>query len=52
MTLTRFTPFRGGLNDVAVLQNRLNSIFQDFTKSEAGLGIAGGRKLCPGGGCV
>ncbi len=32
MTLTRFTPLRGGLNDVAVLQNRLNSIFQDFTR--------------------
>jgi HSP20 family protein len=30
MTLTRFVPFRSGLNDVAVLQNRLNSIFQDF----------------------
>ena len=29
MTLTRFTPF----NDVAVLQNRLNSIFHDFTRT-------------------
>jgi len=32
MTLTRFTPFRSGLNDMAVLQNRLNSIFQDFAR--------------------
>ena len=30
MTITRFVPFRRGLNDVAVLQNRLNSIFHDF----------------------
>ena len=36
MTLTRFTPFRSGLNDVAVLQNRLNAIFQDFGRPEAG----------------
>jgi HSP20 family protein len=34
MTLTRFVPFRSGLNDVAVLQNRLNSIFQDFARPE------------------
>lgn len=32
MTITRFTPFRSGLEDVAVLQNRLNSIFQDFAR--------------------
>jgi HSP20 family protein len=32
MTITRFTPFRSGLSDVAVLQNRLNSIFQDFAR--------------------
>ena len=31
MTITRFTPFRGPLSDVALLQNRLNSIFQDFS---------------------
>jgi HSP20 family protein len=31
-TMTRFTPFRSGLSDVAVLQNRLNSIFQDFAR--------------------
>lgn len=34
MTMTRFVPFRSGLNDVAVLQNRLNSIFQDFARPE------------------
>ena len=32
MTMTRFVPFRSGLNDVAVLQNRLNSIFNDFAR--------------------
>ncbi|MHB1699572.1 MAG: Hsp20/alpha crystallin family protein [Acidobacteriaceae bacterium] len=30
-TITRFTPF----HDVAVLQNRLNSIFNDFAKADA-----------------
>lgn len=30
-TITRFTPF----HDVAVLQNRLNSIFHDFAKTDA-----------------
>lgn len=34
MTMTRFVPFRSGLNDVAVLQNRLNSIFHDFAGPE------------------
>ena len=34
MTMTRFVPFRSGLNDVAVLQNRLNSIFHDFARLE------------------
>jgi len=29
-TMTRFVPFRSALSDVAVLQNRLNSIFNDF----------------------
>jgi HSP20 family protein len=33
-TMTRFVPFRSGLNDVAVLQNRLNSIFNDFARPE------------------
>jgi HSP20 family protein len=32
MTMTRFVPFRSNLNDVAVLQNRLNSIFHDFAR--------------------
>jgi HSP20 family protein len=35
MTLTRFVPFRSPLADVAVLQNRLNSIFNDFARPEA-----------------
>jgi len=34
MTLTRFVPFRSPLADVAVLQNRLNSIFNDFAQPE------------------
>jgi HSP20 family protein len=34
MTMTRFVPFRSGLGDVAVLQNRLNSIFNDFSLPE------------------
>lgn len=32
MTITRFAPFRSSLEDVAVLQNRLNSIFHDFAR--------------------
>ncbi len=32
MTITRLSPFRSGLEDVAVLQNRLNSIFHDFAR--------------------
>jgi len=35
MTLTRFVPYRSPLADVAVLQNRLNSIFSDFARPEA-----------------
>jgi HSP20 family protein len=31
MTITRFAPFRSPISDVALLQNRLNSIFQDFS---------------------
>jgi HSP20 family protein len=31
-TMTRFVPFRTPLNDVTVLQNRLNSIFADFAR--------------------
>jgi len=33
-TLARFVPFRSPLADVAVLQNRLNSIFNDFARPE------------------
>ncbi len=32
MTITRFSPFRTPLSDVALLQNRLNSIFHDFPR--------------------
>ena len=32
MTITRFAPFRSSLEDVTVLQNRLNSIFHDFAR--------------------
>ena len=35
-TMTRFVPFRAAMGDVAVLQNRLNSIFNDFARPEAG----------------
>lgn len=41
-TLTRFVPFRSPLQDVAVLQNRLNSIFNDFARPEAGDEIMSG----------
>src|ERR1700733_790739 len=33
-TLTRFVPFRSSLADMTVLQNRLNSIFNDFAMPE------------------
>lgn len=33
-TLTRFVPFRSPLADVAVLQNRLTSIFNDFARPD------------------
>jgi HSP20 family protein len=36
-TMTRFVPFRSPLEGVAVLQNRLNSIFNDFTGSNGEL---------------
>ena len=36
-TMTRFIPFRSPLEGVAVLQNRLNSIFNDFTSSNGEL---------------
>jgi HSP20 family protein len=34
-TMTRFVPFRSPLQDVAVLQDRLNSIFNDFARPES-----------------
>jgi HSP20 family protein len=36
-TMTRFVPFRSPLDGVAVLQNRLNSIFSDFASSNGEL---------------
>jgi HSP20 family protein len=44
-SVTRFVPFRAAaVNDVAVLQNRLNSIFQDFARpaSEMNESLAAG----------
>ena len=32
MAMTRLVPFGSGLNDVAMLQNRLNSIFHEFSR--------------------
>jgi HSP20 family protein len=34
-SVTRFSPFRSSFNDLAVLQNRLNSIFSDFGRPES-----------------
>jgi HSP20 family protein len=42
MTITRFTPF----SDVAVLQNRLNSIFHDFNRPQSA--ADGGESLSAG----
>jgi HSP20 family protein len=36
-TMTRFLPFRAPLQDVAVLQNWLNSIFHDFAMPSNGM---------------
>ena len=33
-TITRLAPFRSSLNDLNILQNRLNSIFTDFARPE------------------
>lgn len=41
-TLTRFAPFRSPLQDMAILQNRLNSIFNDFGRSESGDEVVSG----------
>src|SRR6185437_3213559 len=46
-TLTRFVPFRSPLADVAVLQNRLNSIFNDFARPEAEESLAMGSFIPP-----
>lgn len=36
-SMTRFVPFRAPLEDIAVLQNRLNSIFHDFAMPSNGM---------------
>ena len=36
MAITRFVPFRSGLSDMTILQNRLNSIFSDFGRTFEG----------------
>ena len=46
-TLTRFVPFRSPLADVAVLQNRLNSIFSDFARPEGEESLAMGSFIPP-----
>jgi len=46
-TLTRFVPFRSPLADVAVLQNRLNSIFNDFARPDAEESLAMGSFIPP-----
>lgn len=48
-TMTRFVPFRSSLSDVAVLQNRLNSIFTDFARpsGEASESLAVGNFVPP-----
>ncbi len=48
MTITRFTPFRSSGLDVAVLQNRLNSIFQDYAQpSSSGTESLGSGSFVP-----
>ena len=42
MTITRFNPFRSPLNDIALLQNRLNSIFSDFAQPGSNESLATG----------
>jgi len=46
-TLTRFVPFRSPLADVAVLQNRLNSIFNDFAHGDGDDSLAMGNFIPP-----
>ncbi len=48
MTITRFSPFRTPLSDVALLQNRLNSIFNDFPRfSGENESLSGGNFVPP-----
>jgi len=46
-TLARFVPFRSPLADVAVLQNRLNSIFNDFARPDDEESLAMGSFIPP-----
>jgi HSP20 family protein len=46
-TLARFVPFRSPLADVAILQNRLNSIFNEFARPEGEEALAMGSFLPP-----
>lgn len=46
-TLTRFVPFRSPLQDVAVLQSRLNSIFNDFARAGSGDEVISGSFIPP-----
>lgn len=49
-TMTRFVPLRSSLQDVAVLQNRLNSIFSEFARpliEEPGSANASGSSFVP-----
>jgi HSP20 family protein len=49
-TMTRFVPFRSPLEGVAVLQNRLNSIFNDFANTNTDLhneSLSGGNFVPP-----
>ena len=42
MTLTRFTPYRSSFGDLALLQNRLNSIFHEMSPSGDNETLTGG----------
>lgn len=45
--MTRLVPFRTGLNEMAILQNRLNSIFSDFARPGSD-GESGSESLATG----
>jgi HSP20 family protein len=47
-TMTRFVPLRTPFEDVAVLQNRLNSIFNEFAKPAIGNDETGASNASPG----